>query len=558
MRGPAALDPLVDRLVERRRRGSAPGSRSAAARNRAPGRRSAAAPTGRRGRSGRPAAAPSRGRAPRRAGCRRGSARARRALARAASAAMPNTPSSSYRRTRPRTMSSLAPSAISRSRRAAASLRTSARISLVAAAEILRTPGSSSLHSVVDAGLAAGRRGGCRRDARGRSRRRSRTARCGPFRAASSSSISLPQLVEVEQALGDEERGDDLLQRRAFFLGQVERDARAEAVDEAVGDLGGDDLVAQAVGADGVGMRLAHRLGEGLEQLRLDQRVVGQLQLLGRVLKDELGHRQDDRELGPGQAATLLRAAEQLLARRRALRPCGRAGPTLRAARSSGRSPAGACAPPASAIDSASVCRRLSSSTSSATSSVIFASRLLRLSNDSRPSRISRLSGILMFTSLSEQSTPALLSMKSVLMRPPCSANSMRPAWVMPRFAPSPMTFARSSSRVGAQRVVGRIADVGLALRRRLDVGADAAEPEQVDRRLEDRVDQRRRVERLGVDAERLARFGAQRDRLLGAREDAAALARSACGRNRPSSSAAARTAACAPPSSSPDRDRDR
>ena len=46
---------------------------------------------------------------------------------------------------------------------------------------------------------------------------------------------------------------------------------------------------------------------------------------------------------------------------------------------------------------------------------------------------------------------------------------------------------------VGAERVVGRVADVGLALRRRLDVGADAAEPEQVDRALEDRVDQRRR-----------------------------------------------------------------
>ena len=60
-------------------------------------------------------------------------------------------------------------------------------------------------------------------------------------------------------------------ERRAFFLGQVERDARAEAVDEPVGDLGRDDLVAQAVGADGVGMRLAHRLGEGVEQLRLDR-----------------------------------------------------------------------------------------------------------------------------------------------------------------------------------------------------------------------------------------------------------------------------------------------
>ena len=47
-----------------------------------------------------------------------------------------------------------------------------------------------------------------------------------------------PQFVEVEQPLGHEEGRDDLLQRRAFLLGQVERDARAEAVDQPVGDLG--------------------------------------------------------------------------------------------------------------------------------------------------------------------------------------------------------------------------------------------------------------------------------------------------------------------------------
>jgi hypothetical protein len=50
-----------------------------------------------------------------------------------------------------------------------------------------------------------------------------------------------------------------------------------------------------------------------------------------------------------------------------------------------------------------------------------------------------------MLTSLSEVSTPALLSMKSVLIRPPRSANSIRPAWVTARFAPSPTTFARIS-----------------------------------------------------------------------------------------------------------------
>jgi hypothetical protein len=52
-----------------------------------------------------------------------------------------------------------------------------------------------------------------------------------------------------------------------------------------------------------------------------------------------------------------------------------------------------------------------------------------------------------MLTSLSEQSTPAELSMKSVLMRPPRRAKSIRPAWVMARFAPSPIALARRRSR---------------------------------------------------------------------------------------------------------------
>ena len=78
-----------------------------------------------------------------------------------------------------------------------------------------------------------------------------------------------------------------------------------------------------------------------------------------------------------------------------------------------------AAAPPASAIDSASACSRLSSSTSAATSSVIAASSLTRAGSLSRPARLAAASAILMLTSLSEQSTPAELSMKSVLIRPP-------------------------------------------------------------------------------------------------------------------------------------------
>src|SRR3546814_4549575 len=77
---------------------------------------------------------------------------------------------------------------------------------------------------------------------------------------------------------------------------------------------------------------------------------------------------------------------------------------------------------------------------------------------------------------------------------------------------------------IDAQRVVGGIADLGIILARRLQIGADAAEPQQVDRRLEDRRDQRGRLDLRLRQAEDSLHLGGQRDALLAAREDAAAL----------------------------------
>ena len=49
-----------------------------------------------------------------------------------------------------------------------------------------------------------------------------------------------------------------------------------------------------------------------------------------------------------------------------------------------------------------------------------------------------------MLTSWSEVSTPAELSMKSVLTSPPASAYSILAAWVRPRLPPSATTLARN------------------------------------------------------------------------------------------------------------------
>ncbi len=76
---------------------------------------------------------------------------------------------------------------------------------------------------------------------------------------------------------------------------------------------------------------------------------------------------------------------------------------------------------------------------------------------------------------------------------------------------------------VDADGVVGLVADVGVRLGARLDVRTDAAVPEQVDLRLEDRLHQvgRRHLGHLALDAERRADVRVDRDRLGGTREDA-------------------------------------
>ncbi len=110
-----------------------------------------------------------------------------------------------------------------------------------------------------------------------------------------------------------------------------------------------------------------------------------------------------------------------------------------------------------------------------------------------------------MFTSWSDVSTPALLSIASVLIE----------AAVQRVLDPAELgeaevaAFAdRAAAEVGAvdaQRVVGLVAHVGVAFGARLHVGADAAVVEQVDRRPQDRADQLARRARgdRRVDAER-------------------------------------------------------
>ena len=98
----------------------------------------------------------------------------------------------------------------------------------------------------------------------------------------------------------------------------------------------------------------------------------------------------------------------------------------------------------------------------------------------------------------------------------------MRPRWVMPRLAPSPITLQLDLAARDANGVVGAIADGFIALVRGANISADAAEEQKIDRRLEDGLHQLLWRHGLG-DTEQLARFRAEPDLLRCARVNAAA-----------------------------------
>jgi len=331
-----------------------------------------------------------------------------------------------------------------------------------------------------------------------------------------------PQLVEVEQSLGDEERGDDLLERGAFLLRQVERGARAEPVDQPVGDLGADDLVAQAVGADRVGVGLAHRLGKGVEQFGTDQRILGQPQLLGRVLQHELGNRQHDRELGPGQAATFLHPAQQHLAR---VEPFDLAVEPARDFEQLDRPDVrGEHGRPA----------RLGDRQRQRLEPVVLEHQFGDLIGHLREQGVALVERQLALAHLAvERDLDVHFIVGAVDARAVVDEVGVDPPAVVGELDPTGLgdgqigaladDLGANLGAVGAQRIVRRIADLRLALGGGFDVGSDAAEPQQVDRRLEDRIDQRGRIQLLVLDSERGARFRAQPDRFLGPREHSAA-----------------------------------
>ena len=115
--------------------------------------------------------------------------------------------------------------------------------------------------------------------------------------------------------------------------------------------------------------------------------------------------------------------------------------------------------------------------------------------------RSARASAILMLTSMSEELTPAELSTASVLMRPPASANSMRALLRDAEIGALADDLRLELGRIDAHRVIGAVAGIGVGFVRRLHIGADAAEPQEIGLALEQRMHELLRRRRVGPRA---------------------------------------------------------
>ena len=92
--------------------------------------------------------------------------------------------------------------------------------------------------------------------------------------------------------------------------------------------------------------------------------------------------------------------------------------------------------------------------------------------------------------------------MASVLIRPPFVQYSSRAGLRQAEIAALADDARANARRVDADTIVGAIADLGVVLARRLDVGADAAVVEQIDVHREDVANDLLAARRLGLQVE--------------------------------------------------------
>ena len=108
-----------------------------------------------------------------------------------------------------------------------------------------------------------------------------------------------PQVIELEQVTARNECSCDLAQRDAELFCQLERQRQATAIDQRIGELGCDQLAPQAVAVDSALIALGHLPRKRRVQVSDQQRIVDDVALDQLVVYRHLGIGHDHRELGP-------------------------------------------------------------------------------------------------------------------------------------------------------------------------------------------------------------------------------------------------------------------
>ena len=244
---------------------------------------------------------------------------------------------------------------------------------------------------------------------------------------------------------------------------------------------------------------------------------------LDRLLQRELGRRQQHREFGPGQAATFLFAAQQVVIARQpldhAVEPAGRFEDFDHAHEAGER--------PRALILHDRQGQRLQA--------VILQHQPRDIVGHRYEQRVAILERQTAFDHLAVErdldvdlvvrAVDAGRIINEIGVDPPAGRGERDAAGLRhAEIGPLPDRGRAQLLGIDAQPVVDRIADIDVILARRLHIGADAAEPDQIDRRLEDRRDQRGGLELGCLDTQRGAHLLRQFDRLVGAGEHAAAL----------------------------------
>ena len=235
-----------------------------------------------------------------------------------------------------------------------------------------------------------------------------------------------PEPGQVEDVPGHQPGRGDVRDRRAGLLVEPERERDPGPVHHVVDHRRGDDLPVQPVSAHPAGVALPQRRREVVGQHPAQVRVVGQAGRQHLLRRGDLGVREQHGELRHGQPGARGPALGDLLVARQHVEPPAGSAPRAPACGCTGRARAASAAPgpgtrpgPGSARSCARAPGRRPRRSSRA------AARPGR-PGVSSPSRTTPSSRILMLTSWSEVSTPAELSMKSVLTSPPPSAYSIR------------------------------------------------------------------------------------------------------------------------------------